>query len=82
MQERALLTYFRRIYHPCIQQQPAIYAVPCGLVMLWTHAKPSAANPDSREALLGAAVVILTLSDLAEAADAVKALTAEQGALW
>ena len=74
--------YFQRIYHPCIQQQPTIHAVPCGLVMLWTHFQPGAAKTDSRDALLGAAVVILTLSDLAEAADAVKTLSAEQGAFW
>ena len=37
MQVRALLIYSRRIYHPCIQQQPTVHTVPCGLVMLWTH---------------------------------------------
>ena len=49
--------------------------------MLWSHSQAAiTVNDDANaDAVLGAAVVILTLSDLTEAAEAVQALVTEQG---
>lgn len=69
------MTYFRRIYHPFMLQQPSLHDTAAGTFMLWTHRHPGCAQA----AVLSAAVVIPSLADLAEAASALQTLISQQG---
>lgn len=74
------MTYFRRIYHPFMLQQPSLHDTPAGCFMLWTHRQPDCAQAAAdSDTVLGAAVVIPSLADLAEAASALPALMSQQG---
>ncbi len=79
VQRRALLTYFRRIYYPFLQQQPSLHSLPSGLIMLWTHTQPAMLDAGAEAAVLAAAVVIPALANLAEAATAIQSIAAQQG---
>ena len=75
------MTYFRRIYHPFMVTQPSLHNTAGGCVMLWTHCAPdcSQAPPADSDTVLGAAVIIPSLADLAEAASAMQTLIEQQG---
>ena len=74
------MTYFRRVYHPFLLKQPFLHNTATGCIMLWTHRQPNCAQaPAVSNNVLGAAVVIPSLADFAEAASALPALIDEQG---
>lgn len=74
------MTYFRRIYHPFMLQQPSLHDTAAGSFMLWTHGQPGCAQAAAdSDAVLGAAAVIPALADLAETASALQALIGQQG---
>lgn len=74
------MTYFRRVYHPFLLKQPSLHITATGCFMLWTHRQPDCAQaPADSNTVLGAAVVIPSLADLAEAVSALQAFINQQG---
>ena len=83
-QTRALMTYFRRIYHPFLLGQPSMHTTAAGSLMLWTHRHPDGSQTPAEHAehaVLDAAVIIPSLAGLAEAVSAVEGLITKQGVL-
>ena len=77
-QQRALVTYIKRVYYPFMVREPELCSVGNHLCALWMHSSPSSHSASC--VVLGLAVVIPALENLPAALLAVEELIATSGA--
>ena len=83
LQQRALVTYIKRIYFPFMVREPELGSAGGNLCALWLHSSSSACEggpAPSGSVLLGLALVIPALEHLPAALTAAEDIIAQSGA--
>ena len=81
LQQRALLTYIKRVYYPFLVRDPELIAVGGHLCALWLHSLNCSRTASVGTVVLGLAVVIPSLKDLPAALDSLEDLILQSGEL-
>jgi len=77
LQQRALLTYIKRVYYPFLVREPELVSAGGNLCAIWLHSVNSTRSSAPGTVLLGMAVVVPTLADLPAALQAAEELISE-----
>ncbi|KAK9805253.1 hypothetical protein WJX72_008860 [[Myrmecia] bisecta] len=79
LQQRALLTYIKRIYYPFTTRDPTLQTVDGTLCALWAHAPPAVLSAQAATECLSTAVVISALAELPAAVEAALSAVKQSG---
>ena len=79
LQQRALLTYIKRIYFPFLVREPELISVAGHLCAIWLHSLNCSRTASVGTVVLGLAVVIPSLKDLATALNSIEELILQSG---
>lgn len=81
VQQRALLTYIKRVYYPFLVRDPELVSVGGNLCALWLHSLNCSRTASVGTVVLGVALVIPSLQDLPSALTSIEDLILQSGKL-
>ncbi len=81
LQQRALVTYIKRIYYPFLVREPELINVAGHLCAIWLHSLNCSRTASVGTVVLGIALVIPSLQDLPNAITSVEELILQSGEL-
>ena len=79
VQQRALLTYIKRIYYPFLVREPELVSVSGHVCAIWLHSLNCSRTASTGLVVLGVAIVIPSLQDLPAALTGIEELILESG---